>query len=172
MEYNKLNNFYLALTEKEFFRLPLNFLSNGFRSRLDYQLVFGKMNPHSSVNLLKQVFKQWNTHLDKQTLGITKKLIGLLKNKICKVCFASHVLWTSVKLDLFRGCLARDQKSPGRGNDANASGKEVDFARSLLDKQHEFNGSSLEVNKIRQSFYFGRHAQQKFNKVVYKKLKK
>ena len=42
------------------------------------------------------------------------------------------------------------------------SGKEVDFARSLLDKQHEFNGTSLEVNKIRQSFYVGRHAQQKF----------
>ena len=92
MECNKLNNFYLALTDKEFFRLPLNFLSNGFRSRLDYQLVFGKMNPHSSVNLLKLVFKQWNTHLEKQTLGITKKLIGLLKNKICKVCFASRVL--------------------------------------------------------------------------------
>ena len=31
MEYNKLNIFYLALTEKEFWRLPLNFLSNGFR---------------------------------------------------------------------------------------------------------------------------------------------
>ena len=42
------------------------------------------------------------------------------------------------------------------------SGKEVDFARSRLDKQHEFNGTSLEVNKIRQSFYLGRHAQQKF----------
>ena len=42
------------------------------------------------------------------------------------------------------------------------SGKEVDFARSLLDKQHEFNVTSLEVNKIRQSFYLGRHAQQKF----------
>ena len=42
------------------------------------------------------------------------------------------------------------------------SGKEVDFARSLLDNQHEFNGTSLEVNKIRQSFYLGRHAQQKF----------
>ena len=27
------------------------------------------------------------------------------------------------------------------------SGKEVDFARSLLDKQHEFKGTSLEVNK-------------------------
>ena len=58
MEYNKLNNFYLALRDKEFFRLSLNFLSNGFRLRLDYQLVFGKMNLHSSVNLLKQVFKQ------------------------------------------------------------------------------------------------------------------
>ena len=42
------------------------------------------------------------------------------------------------------------------------SGKEVDFARSLLDKQHEFNGTSLEVDKIWQSFYLGRHAQQKF----------
>ena len=48
------------------------------------------------------------------------------------------------------------------------SGKEVDFARSLLDKQHEFNGTSLEVNKIQQSFYLGRHAQQKYylHKVV------
>ena len=45
-------------------------------------------------------------------------------------------------------------------------GKEVDFARSLLDKQHEFNGNSLEVNKIRQSFYLGCHTQQKF--VYYK----
>ena len=26
------------------------------------------------------------------------------------------------------------------------SGKEVDFVRSLLDKKHEFNGTSLEVN--------------------------
>ena len=43
------------------------------------------------------------------------------------------------------------------------SGKEVDFARSLLDKQHEFNGTSLEVNKIWQSFYLGRLAQQKFS---------
>ena len=78
----------------------------------------------------------------------------------------------SVKLDLFHCCLAHDQKSPERGNVANASGKEVDFARSLIDKQHEFNSTSLEVNKIRQRFYLGRHAQQKFNKVVYKKLKK
>ena len=54
MEYNKLNIFYLALTEKECFRLALN----GYRSRLDYQPVFRKMNVHSSVNLPKQVFKQ------------------------------------------------------------------------------------------------------------------
>ena len=27
-------------------------------------------------------------------------------------------------------------------------GKEVDFAKSLLDKQHEFNSTLLEVNKI------------------------
>ena len=79
MKYIKLNIFYLALTEKECSRLPLHFLSNGFRSRLDYQPVFRKMSPHSSVNLLKQVFKQWNTHLDKQTLGITKKLTWVIK---------------------------------------------------------------------------------------------
>ena len=92
MEYKyKLNILYSALTEKECFTLPLNFLLNSFRSILDYLPVFGKMNPHSSVNLLKQVFKQWNhTHLDKQTLGITRKLIQLLKNKICKICFASY----------------------------------------------------------------------------------
>ena len=30
MEYNKLNNFYLALTDKEFFRLPLNFFRTVF----------------------------------------------------------------------------------------------------------------------------------------------
>ena len=74
--------------------------------------------------------------------------------------------WTSVKLDLFRSRLARDRKCPERGSVANAAGKEIDFARSLLDKQHEFNGTSLGVNKIRQSFYLGCHAQQKFNKVV------
>ena len=85
--------FYLALTEKECFRLPLNFLSNGFRSKLDYQPVFWKMNAHSSVNILKQVFKQWNTHLDKQTLGITKKLFSVIKeqnlqNLFCVPCIS------------------------------------------------------------------------------------
>ena len=41
------------------------------------------------------------------------------------------------------------------------SGKEVDFERSSLGKPHEFNYTSLEVNKKRHSFYFGSHAQQK-----------
>ena len=41
------------------------------------------------------------------------------------------------------------------------SGKEVDFARSSLGKRHEFNYTSLEVNKKWHSFYFGSHAQQK-----------
>ena len=41
-------------------------------------------------------------------------------------------------------------------------GKDDDVVTSLFDKQHESNGTSLEVNKIRQSFYLGRHAQQKF----------
>ena len=69
----------------------MNFLSNGFGSRLDYQLVSRNINPHSSVTLLKQVFKQWNTHLDKQTLEITKKLIWVtkelnLQNLFCIPC--------------------------------------------------------------------------------------
>ena len=57
MAYNKLNMFYLALTQKECVRLPFELLSNGFRPRLDYQPVFGKMSLYSRVNLLKQVFK-------------------------------------------------------------------------------------------------------------------
>ena len=43
-------------------------------------------------------------------------------------------------------------------------GKEVDFVRSLLDKQHEYD-TSLKVNKIWHSFYLGRHAPQKFKGV-------
>ena len=39
------------------------------------------MSPDSSVNLLKQVLKQWNTHLDKQTLAITKKLLWVIKEQ-------------------------------------------------------------------------------------------
>ena len=42
------------------------------------------------------------------------------------------------------------------------SGNEVDFAINLLDKEHEFNGTSLKVNKIWQGFYLGHHSQQKF----------
>ena len=45
MGYNKLNIFYLALTEKECFM-------NGFCSRLDYQPVFGKISlalKHKSI---------------------------------------------------------------------------------------------------------------------------
>ena len=132
MEYNKLNNFYLALTDKEFFRLPLNFLSNGFCSRLDYQPVFGKMNPYSGVNLLKQVFKQWNTHLDKQTLGIIKKTyLSYSRTKSAKFVLRPMYLhvqkWTSVKLDLFRSCVARDRKSLERGHVANVFGQKSWF---------------------------------------------
>ena len=78
-----------------------------------------------------------------------------------------------MKLDLFRCCLAHDQKSPERGNVANASGKEVDFASSLIDKQHEFNSSSLEVNKIRQSRHSPREewcAKMAANLNVFKKF--
>ena len=44
--------------------------------------------------------------------------------------------WTSVKLDLFRGCVAGGRKEE---TSLMFSGKEVDFARSLWDKLHEFN---------------------------------
>ena len=54
-----------------------------FSLTLDYQPVFCKMNPHSSVNLLKQVFKlkvqEMEYTLKKQNLGITKKLIWVMK---------------------------------------------------------------------------------------------
>ena len=41
------------------------------------------------------------------------------------------------------------------------SGKEVDFLRSPFDKQHDFNGTLLEVNKKQQGYYLGRYVQQK-----------
>ena len=74
MEYNKLNIFYLALTEKEYFRPLLYFLPNGFLLEARLPAGVQEMNPHSSVNLLIQTGIQanWNTHLHKQTLGITK----------------------------------------------------------------------------------------------------
>ena len=34
----------------------------------------------------------------------------------------------------------------------------VDLARRLFDKRHDFNRTLLEVNKIQQSLYLGRHA--------------
>ena len=52
------------------------------------------------------------------------------------------------------------------------SRKEVDFVTSLFDKKHDFNSNSLEVNKIWQSFYFGRMLNRNLHKVVYKKLQK
>ena len=41
------------------------------------------------------------------------------------------------------------------------SGKEDDLAT----RQHDFNGTSSEVNKVRQSLYLGRHSQQTFAKI-------
>ena len=52
------------------------------------------------------------------------------------------------------------------------SHKEVDFVTSLFDNQHDFNSTSLEVNKMRQSFYLGRMLNRNLHKVVYKKLQK
>jgi len=123
----------------------LNFLSHGFRSRLNYQLVFRKMNPHSSVNLLKQVFKQWNTHLDKQTLEITKKLIWVIKeqnlqNLFCIPCicmFRNDYQWNLIYFALAWHVIGSLQKEETL---LIFSGKEVGLARSLLDKQHVFTG--------------------------------
>ena len=51
------------------------------------------------------------------------------------------------------------------------SGEEVDFARSLLDKQHEFNGTSLKVKYVR-AFIWVVTLNRNLQKVVYKKLEK
>ena len=54
------------------------------------------------------------------------------------------------------------------------SGKEVDFARSLFDKQDDFNSTSFEVNKIRlhRAFIWVVMLNRNLHNVVYKKLKK
>ena len=55
-----------------------------FSLMLDYQPVFCKMNLHSSVNLLKQVFikvQEMEYTLKQQNLGITKKLIWVMKEQ-------------------------------------------------------------------------------------------
>ena len=57
MEYNKLNIFYLALTEKDHFRLPFELSFEQVSLETQLQPVFGKISPHSSVNLFKQVGK-------------------------------------------------------------------------------------------------------------------
>ena len=52
------------------------------------------------------------------------------------------------------------------------SDKEVDFARSLFDRHYNFNGTLLEVNKLRQSFYLGGHLNGNLHLVVYQKFEK
>ena len=81
------------------------------------------MNPHSSVNLLKQVFKQWNTHLDKQTLGITKNPIWVIKEQNLQNLFCVPCICMLRNEHRFRGCLARDRKSLERGHVANVFGQ-------------------------------------------------
>ena len=86
MEYNKLNIFYLALTEKECFRLPFELSFEQFL--LKAQLPAGvrenepelkHKSPQNRYSSLR--FRRWNTHLDKQTLGITKKLFWVIKEQ-------------------------------------------------------------------------------------------
>ena len=78
MENNKLNIFYLALTEKECFTLPFQLSFERFS--LEAQLPT-RVRENEPGLKRKQVFKQWNTHLDKQTLGITKKLLWVIKEQ-------------------------------------------------------------------------------------------
>ena len=63
--------------------------------------------------------------------------------------------WTSLKLNLFHSCIARDLKSPERANIANVSSKEVYFMRSLLDKQHEFSGTFIRSQQNAAEILFG-----------------
>ena len=94
---------------------PLDFLWTFFRTVFARGSITsrcsGKWTRTGSVNLLQQVFKQWNTHLDQQTLGITIKLIWVIKeqnlpNFVLRPMYL-HVQKWAVKLVLFRGCLAR-----------------------------------------------------------------
>ena len=59
-----------------------------------------------------------------------------------------------VKFDLFC-CLAHDQKSPPQRKETslNIFGKEVDLARSLFHKQHNYHQKSM--NKYRAELSFG-----------------
>ena len=50
------------------------------------------------------------------------------------------------------------------------SGRETDFARSLFDKQHDFNGTSLE--KYDSAFIWVVTLNRNLHQVVYKKLEK
>ena len=157
MEYNKLSIFYLALTEKNALDFLLNFLANGFCSWLDYQPVFGKMSPHSSVNLLKQVFK-----LKVQEMEYTFRQTNFRNHKKTIWVIKEQKLQTFVLRPMYLHVQQMITSLQKEVMSLMFPGKEVDFVKSLFDKQHDFNGTSLEVNKIQQSFYLGHHTQQKF----------
>ena len=107
--------------------------------KMERQFLFGPDRPVKEDHIWR-----WTT--------LTKKFLPGPKRSI--------YVWTEISGNV--GIMeASDRKSPEEMS-LMFSGKEVDFARSLFDKQHEFNGTSLEVNKIRQNFYLCRHAQQKF----------
>ena len=80
-------------------------------------------------------FMKWNTLAVRQIFGMTKKLIwAQLKNKICKQSFCVPAYlhwWSEMNID-------------------------ETWSISMFDKQQDFCGTLLEVNKIRQSFYLGR----------------
>ena len=83
------------------------------------------------------------------SLGITEKIIWVIKEQNLQT-FVLRPMYFHVQHVI--ASLQKEVMLPM------FLGKEADFARSLIDKQHDFNGTSLEVNKIKQSFYLGRHA--------------
>ena len=100
-------------------------------NNLDYQPVLRKMSPHSSVNLLKQVFKlkvQEMEHTFRETnFRNHKKPIWVVEEQNLRTFVLPRMYlhvqkWTSVKLGLFRS-LARDKKSLERGNVATVFGQ-------------------------------------------------
>ena len=84
MEYNKLNIFYLALTEKECFRLPFQLSFERFS--LEARLPAGVQENEPALK--RKSPRKWNTNSDKKNFRNHKKSVfGLLKNKLCKHLF-------------------------------------------------------------------------------------
>ena len=92
---------------------------------------------------------------------LCNKVCMYVCNKICKLSFCvPYMVFALMFTKLVEHVIESLQKEETSLKCFPA--KDDDVATTLFDKQHESNGTSLEVNKIGQSFYLGRHAQQKF----------